>query len=119
MATTVVRQFVGTIRVGTTVRWRLGPVTGPFNRAASQGAKPEMILYWQAVPLFSSIAIDSPRIATARAGLIVGPITVVQEADTSLTHVVPITCIDEGNPPGTSARFVTTYALYYVKFDVP
>ena len=118
MATTMVRQFVATINSGKTFVWAMTNTNPPFNRPLRKDAKPKWIVEWQAIPLVVSVDLDSPNVATAKAGLQISPVTVVQEGDTSLTHIVPITCIDKGNPPGAPARFVVTYALYAVFFDV-
>lgn len=119
MATHVVRQFVATINSGTTHRWRMLNANPPFNRELRESAKPKWLVQWQAIPLVVNVDIDDPKVAIAKAGLRVEPVTIVQEGDTSLSHIVQITCVDEGNNFFTPARFVTTFVLYAIFYDVP
>jgi hypothetical protein len=119
MAATVVKQFVDKINSGETINFFMTNANPPFNRRLSEKAQPEVLIEWQAVPLVLSFDVGMPVNPTAKPGLMISPVTVIQENDTSLTHKVPITCIDVGNPPGSPARFVTTFVLYAVFFDVP
>lgn len=119
MATTVVKQFVATIASGSTFVWSMTNAHPPFNPNLSEKAEPKWLVEWQAIPLVVRVLNpDDPGVATAQAGLQISPVIIVQESDTSLTHVVPITCHDAGNPP-PGARFVTTYVLYAVFTDLP
>ena len=118
MATTVVKQFVATIKSGSTTRLYITNVHSPFNPNLSEKAEPKYLVEWQAIPLVVRVNPDDPGVATAKAGLQISPVIIVQEPDTSLSHIVPITCHDAGNPP-PGARFVATYVLYAMFTDLP
>lgn len=118
MATYVVKQFVGTINSGATLRWHMRQAS-PLEISEKTGIlpKPRWIVQWQAIPLVVSIDPDDPKNATSKAGLRTEPITIIHETETSLTHIVQITCVDENNY--FPARFVTTFVLYAVFHDIP
>ncbi len=119
MATTVVKQFVATIDSGTQINWHMTGVNPPLNKRGFQNAQPEWVVQWQAVPVAWRVDILDPKVHTAKPGVMVCDVTVVQEGDTSLTHIVPIACVDVGNNFFTPARFVLTYVLYAIFHDVP
>ena len=118
MATTVVKQFVATIASGSTFVWSMTNADPPFNPKLTEKAQPNWLVDWQAIPLVVNINPDDPGVKTAKVGLQISPVIIVQENDTSLTHIVSITCHDAGNPP-PGARFVATYVLYAIFIDVP
>ncbi|HEX6377319.1 MAG TPA: hypothetical protein VFZ91_16550 [Allosphingosinicella sp.] len=113
----VVEQFTATIETGQTFFWSMQNAHPPFNRDLSRRARPRWLVEWQAVPLVVEVDIDSPGIQNAKAGLEIPQVIVVQEADTSLSHRVAITCHDMGNPP-PGARFIVTYVLYAIFHDI-
>ena len=117
MAVTVVKQFVATINSGSTFVWSMLNAHPPFNKGLSDRAQPKWLVEWQAIPLVVRVNPDDPGVATAKAGLQIAPVIIVQENDTSLTHLVSITCHDAGNPP-PGARFVLTYVLYAIFTDL-
>jgi hypothetical protein len=122
MAVTVVEQLVATIKTGTTFTWTMSGVNPPFNKNLSKGARPKWVVEWQAIPILEEIGADvldhpDPRIQNSRAGLRVAEPVVVREHDTSLTHIVSITCTDAGNPP-PGMPFTVTYVLYAIFTDV-
>lgn len=122
MAVQVVEQLVATIDSGTTFFWTMTGVHPPFNQKLKKSARPKWLTEWQAVPLVVTVGEDvldhpDPRDRTSKAGLQIPKVIVVQEPDTSLSHVVVITCTDAGNPP-PGAKFTVTYVLYAIFTDV-
>jgi len=123
MSTTVVKQFVATINSGSQVNWVMSGVCPLFNQELRRDAQPKWVVQWQAVPLivdFDASALDDPKFPSARAGMIVGTVTVVQEGwNRPLSHVVTVSCTDIGNNILTPVKFVVTYVLYAIFHDVP
>ena len=122
MAVTVVEQLVATIKTGTVLTWSMSGVNPPFNKKLSKAARPKWLVEWQAIPILEEIGADvldhpDPRIRNSKAGLRVDAPLVVKESDTSLTHIVSITCIDAGNPP-PGMPLTVTYVLYAIFTDV-
>jgi hypothetical protein len=113
MATFVIKQFLATINSGSTFTWFMHGANPPFPDVPFEDRQPNWIVEWQAVPIF--ISPSSPDAARALPGIRVDPITIIEEQDTSQTHVVTISCHDFAN---TGAGFVATYVLYAVFFDV-
>jgi hypothetical protein len=100
----------------------MGGVNPPFNKKLSKAARPKWLVEWQAIPILEEIGADvldhpDPRILNSKAGLQITPVIVVKESDTSLTHVVSITCTDAGNPP-PGMPFTVTYILYAIFTNV-
>ena len=128
MAVTVIEALVSTIETGHTMFWTITGVDPPFNKGLSRKARPPRLVEWQAVPLLVEIGsdvLDRPvlerphrELRNIKAGLQITTISVVQEDDTSISHIVPITCFDAGNAaPGM--HFTVTYVLYAICTDVP
>lgn len=113
MATYVIKQFLATIRSGTSFTWFMHNTNPPFPDVNYPDRQPNWIVEWQAVPIF--LSPDAPPAAAAVPGIRVDPITILEEQDTSQTHVVAITCTDAAN---TGVGFTATYVLYAVFFDV-
>jgi hypothetical protein len=123
MAVTAVEQLVATIESGTTFTWNMTSVNAPFNPSLNTTARPQWLVEWQAIPLVVEVGgdvLDHPilerphrDIRNSKPGLQIEPVTVVQEFDTSLTHIVSIKCTDVGNPP-PGMHFTVTYVLYAI-----
>jgi hypothetical protein len=113
MATQVIKQFLGTIRSGTSFTWSMANANPPFPDVNFNDRQPKWIVEWQAVPIF--LAPDTPAADPAKPGIRIDPVTIVEEQDTSQTHVFTITCSDFAN---TGAGFVATYVLYAIFTDV-
>jgi hypothetical protein len=115
MAVTVLAEFIATLEVGKTFAWSI-TVNQSINR---KDPKPKWIVEWQALPLYVAVDTHSPNIATAKPGLQISPVTIVKDEGTGLTYIFQITCVDNGNPPGSGAQFVILYEIYAIFFDVP
>jgi hypothetical protein len=111
MATQVIKQFEATINSGASFTWSMLNANPPFGPVPFPDRQPNWIVEWQAVPIF----ISTNQAFTARPGIRIDPITIVEEQDTSQTHVVRITCSDAAN---TGGSFVATYVLYAIFTDV-
>jgi hypothetical protein len=113
MAVTVVKQFLGTIRSGSTFTWNMGNANPPFPPVPFEDRQPIWIVDWQAVVIFFSP--DNPQGASATPGIRIDPVTIVTELDTSQTHVVTLSCIDHSN---IGVGFTATYVLYAIFIDI-
>lgn len=117
MATQVIKQFLSTIHSGTSFTWSMGNANPPFPDVDYPDRQPQWIVEWQAAPIFIALDTTPPpgTVLNQRPGIRLDPVTIVEEEDTSQTHIFTLTCSDLAN---TGVGFVLTYVLYAIFTDV-
>ena len=118
MATQVIKQFLSTIHSGTSFTWSMGNANPLSLDVDYPDRQPQSrIVEWQAAPIFIALVTLPPpgTVLNQRPGIRLDPVTIVEEEDTSQTHIFTLTCSDLAN---TGVGFVLTYVLYAIFTDV-
>jgi hypothetical protein len=116
MSVTVVKQFVATIGANQSVVWNMAGASPGFNPRLRDDANPRWIISWQAVPVVTTVDLDSPGIENENLAIgIVEHLIFKTQAD--LTHRITIVCKDIGRRP-TRSKSILTYALFATFVDL-